>query len=361
MERFFCRASKVTKQRFQISMGTTSAFVFLLALIAGCAATGEIARPDVKIFWPPPPLEPRIEYMYTVSSPYDLGITKTWFGKFLDSVFGREDIGERFVIPHGVFLGEKGRLLVTDTGNSSVHIFDTEKKDHKRFGEIGDDMFLVSPIGISEDHEGNIYVSDSALKKIFVFDRDGEYIFSFGDDLQRPTGLAIDADRKMIFVVDTVGSKVVVYDLKGKELYSFGKNGDQDGEFNYPTHIFLGQDGLVYISDTLNFRVQAFDINGQFQFKFGKAGDAWGDMSKPKGIAVDSEGHIYVVDSAFETVQIFRKDGKLLLNFGSSGTGPGNFNIPAGIYIDKKDNIIITDSYNRRIQVFRYLRGKERG
>lgn len=352
-------ASRVTKQRFQMRLETISTLAFLLSLIAGCVPAGEIGRPDVKIFWPPPPLEPRIEYMYTISSPYDMGITQTWFGKFLDTIFGREEIRERFVVPHGVFLSEKGRLLVTDTGGSSVHIFDPEKKDHKRFSEIGDDMFLVSPIGVAEDSEGNIYVSDSALNKIFVFDKEGGYISSFGDDLKRPTGLVIDTVRKMVFVVDTVGSEVVVYDLKGKEIYSFGKNGDQDGEFNYPTHIFLGQDGLLYISDTLNFRIQAFDENGVFQFKFGRVGDALGDMSKPKGVAVDSEGHIYVVDSASETVQIFRKDGRLLLNFGSTGTGPGSFNLPAGIFIDKKDNIIIADSYNRRIQVFRYLKRGE--
>jgi len=338
-----------------------SVLAVLLVLVSGCAPVGEIGQPDIKIFWPPPPQEPRIEYMYTISSPSDLGITKTWFGRFLDSVLGREEGQESLVVPHGVFFSEKGRLFVTDTGDSSVHIFDPVKKEHMRFNQIGEDRSLVSPIGIAEGPEGNIYVSDSALNKIFVFDKEGEYIFSFGDELKRPTGLAIDAGRKMVFVVDTVGSKVVVYDLKGKEMFSFGKNGDQNGEFNYPTHIFLGQDGLVYISDTLNFRIQAFDENGVFQFKFGRAGDALGDMSKPKGVAVDSEGHIYVVDSASETVQIFRKDGKLLLNFGSTGAAPGSFNIPAGIFIDKKDKIYVVDSYNKRIQVFKYLTGKERG
>ena len=338
---------------------TMVAAVFLL-FITGCASVAEREKPEIKLFWPPPPQEPRIEYMHTISSPADIGITKTWFGRIADSLFGREEIEDIFVLPHGVFYSDRDRLLVTDTGNSSVHILDLKNREYINFNKIGKDEALISPIGIVEDTDGNIYVSDSMLNRIFVFDKQGGYIFSFGDNLKRPTGLAIDNNGKRLFVTDTVSAKVVVYDLKGKELYSFGKLGNAEGEFNFPTHIFFGGDGLLYVSDTLNFRVQAFDKNGGFRFMFGKPGDGSGDMSKPKGVAVDTEGHIYVVDSVFETVQIFGKDGRLLLAFGSSGSGPADLNIPSGIFIDKKDNIYVVDSFNKRVHVFRYLKQRER-
>ncbi len=332
----------------------------LLLLITGCASVTEREKPVVKLFWPPPPQEPRIEYMHTISSPSDIGISKTWLGRLADSLFGSEEVEDIFVLPHGVFCSDTDRLLVTDTGSASVHILDLKNREYINFNKTGSDEALVSPIGITEDSDGNIYVSDSVLNKIFVFDKQGGYISRFGDNLKRPTGLAIDNNSKLIFVADTLGSKIIVYDLKGKELYSFGKSGNSEDEFNFPTHIFFGGDGLLYVSDTLNFRVQAFDKNGGFRFMFGKAGDGSGDMSKPKGVATDSEGHIYVVDSVFETVQIFGKDGRLLLAFGSSGSGPGNLNIPSGIFIDKKDNIYIVDSFNKRVQVFRFLRQREK-
>ncbi|MEW6109618.1 MAG: 6-bladed beta-propeller [Nitrospirota bacterium] len=326
---------------------------------AGCATVAERETSDVKLFWPPPPQKSRIEYMRSIYSPYDIGITRTWLGRFLDSVFGGEEVEYGFIRPHGVFYSENETLFVTDNEGGIVHIMDFKNKRYSFLSKISDNEYLISPIAVAEDPDRNIYVSDSALNRILVFNVDGKYLFSFGEGLQRPTGLAIDSKNKLIYVSDTIGARIVAFDLSGGELYSFGRPGSGDGEFNSPTHIFLGQDGLLYVSDTLNFRVQVFDKHGRFQFKFGKPGDGSGDMSKPKGVAADSEGHIYVVDSVFETVQIFRRDGRLLLSFGSAGSGPGNFNIPTGIFIDGKDNIYVVDSYNRRIQIFRYIKHEE--
>ncbi len=330
----------------------------VIVFLAQCSGPGAELKEEANLFYPPPPQRPRIQYIRTIASPEDIGITRSWFKKTMHTIFGSGSENEdRFIRPYCVFF-HNGRLYVTDPGFASVHVMDIEGKRYLRFYHIKKDIDLISPIGVVADNSGRIYVSDSVLDKVFVFGRDGRFDFSFGYDFKRPTGIAIDEGRGVIYVVDTLADKVDVFNLKGEFQFSFGKKGEGDGEFNYPTHIFF-KEGRIYVTDTMNFRIQVFDGKGRFLYKFGRPGDGSGDFSKPKGVASDKEGHIYVVDSDFDNVQIFTPEGKLLLYFGSEGKGRAGFSVPAGIFIDADDRIYVADSYNSRIQVYRYLREKE--
>jgi DNA-binding beta-propeller fold protein YncE len=305
--------------------------------------------------WPPPPQTPRIRYVTSLYGAADLEEKKSWFGKALESVFGAEETQPQMRRPYGIF-AYADRIYVTDPDESMLHIFDIGKGKYSGLRGIrGED--LVSPIGIFVDKDENIYLSDSMLRKVFVLNKEQKLKKEIGSPGQflRPTGIALHDNR--IYVVDTHGHDVLVFDKdSGKYLFRFGKNGSGNGEFNYPTNIFIDKSGLIYITDSLNFRVQIFDKDGNFISGFGKLGDGSGNLSKPKGIAVDSDGHIYVADAHFDNVQIFDKKGTLLLGFGRTGRGKGEMILPAGVFIDGKDRIYVADSFNSRIQIFRYLK-----
>ena len=333
--------------------------VFLFTIIS-CATFEQDAQtlqsPDYsELVWPSTPQKPRVRYISSILNSNDIGIKKTWVGKAMDSLLGREELEETMLRPYGV-AGSSKKLYVTDPGLSLIHTFDLEKKKYTRISVAGRDEF-ISPLGIAIDINGEIYVTDSILKRIFVFNDSGTLLRKIGSDelFIRPTGIAVDENR--IYVVDTLRHQVLVF-LKqdGTLLFQFGQNGTKNGDFNYPTHIFISSDKRIHVTDSLNFRVQIFDINGKFLTSFGRLGDALGDFSKPKGIAVDSEDHIYVVDSQFDNIQIFDKAGKLLLVVGGTGRGPGKMSLPSGIFIDEQDRIYVADSYNKRIQIFQYLK-----
>jgi sugar lactone lactonase YvrE len=305
--------------------------------------------------WPPPPQKARIQYIRSISGPSDTGMKKSWFRKTVDAIFGKDEATEMMLRPYGVFAGSD-RIYVTDPGNRILHVFDMREKKYLEIKKA-DKLDLKSPIGVVCDKNGEIYLSDSLLKRVFVFDKEGKYLKEIGSDnlLIRPAGIAIIGER--LYVVDTHGHNVLVFSKKdGSLLFSFGRNGSGKGEFNYPTNIFAGKDNLLYITDSMNFRVQIFDMDGNFISSFGKHGDGSGDFSKPKGIAIDSEGNIYVADAHFDTVQIFDKEGRLLLAFGNTGRGKGQMVLPAGLFIDENDKIYVADSYNNRIQIFEYLK-----
>lgn len=257
--------------------------------------------------------------------------------------------------PHGIYVHDD-KIYVTDPGLFLVHIFDQKRKNYSQIVDAKN-QHLISPIGIVVDTDGKIYVSDSYLRKIFIYNAEGRFLREIGSNnlFKRPTGLGLYKNR--LYVVDTLDSRIMVFSKdSGEFLFSFGQNGTGVGEFHYPTHIFIDKNGYIYITDSLNFRVQIFDSNGNVISSFGKHGDAIGNFSKPKGIAVDSEGHIYVADSDFDVVQIFDIKGTLLLIFGGTGVKKGLFLIPAGIFIDKNDYIYVADSYNNRIQIFKYIK-----
>jgi len=304
--------------------------------------------------WPPPPQQARIKYLKSIASPSDMGTRHSLIQKIVDSVFGESTTSDRLLRPYGIFVSSD-RIYVTDPGLHLLHIFDLDKNLYINISRAGNDD-LISPIGVAVNRKGDIYLSDSMLKKVIVFDANGKYLNTIGrpDSFFRPTGIALDEER--IYIVDTYAHCVLVFDNKGRFLFSFGQNGGRKGEFNYPTNIFIGSDGLLYITDSMNFRIQIFDRDGNFRSSFGKLGDGTGYFAKPKGVAVDSEGNIYVADAEFDTIQIFDRDGALLLNFGSTGTDSGQMILPSGLFIDKKDRIYVADSYNHRVQIFQFLK-----
>ena len=228
-----------------------------------------------------------------------------------------------------------------------------KKKEYSRIGKVGENV-LVSPVGVSMGPD-SLFVTDSALGKVFILDREGKLKGTI-DELQRPTGIAYEAGSDRLYISDTMEHIIAVFDKNGKKLFTFGKRGVGDGEFNYPTHLYLS-DGKLTVNDAMNFRLQTFDREGKHLFTFGTHGDATGYFSSPKGVARDSDGHFYVVDALFNAVQIFDSKGKYLLTFGKHGSGAGDMWLPSGIFI-KDNNIYVADSFNQRVQVFQYLGGE---
>ena len=309
--------------------------------------------------WPPPPQLSKIRFVASFYGATEFERKKSWFQKVFGTIFGEEEQEDRLLLrPYGI-AEARGILYVTDPGSRVIHIFDMKNKADSTIRSARDEDF-VSPIGIAVDKQGDIFVTDSILRKVFVFDGKGRFLREIGHPnmFVRPSGIAV-SDNK-VYVVDTHAHRVMVFDREGHHLFNFGQDGVLKGQFHYPTHIWIDRSNRLYITDSLNFRVQIFDESGKFISSFGKHGDGSGDFASPKGIAADSDGHVYVADAEFDNIQIFDTTGRLLLSFGESGRGKGQLILPTGLFIDDQDRIYVADSYNNRIQIFQYLKAKEK-
>ena len=299
----------------------------------------------------------RLEFVRAVSAETEVRAKRSVWKRIVDLVAGPPEF-HRMVRPYGIALDSLGRVIVSDPGVPAVHILDFEKQKYEQLrGGKGQDF--RSPMGVAVDAQDNIYVTDSALGIVFVFDSKGKHKSFIGQRVsragyfQRPTGIAVDSAAKRLYVADTLGHKVYVLDLTGHVLSSFGERGLRPGQFNFPTEIVArGQELLVV--DAMNFRVQTFSRDGGFVRSFGSLGERTGSLFRPKGLALDSEGNIYVADALLETVQVFNEQGRLLYFFGRSGAGLGEFQLPSGLCIDPRNRIYVADSLNQRIQIFQF-------
>lgn len=341
---------------------STEGMLFASVLLLSLFRPGLDPAADLKAP-PAPSVQRRVEFVQSFYSEKDAHPKRSFLNRVVDIVAGPPAF-RSLVRPYSVTTDSRGRILVTDPGSLTVHIFDFKNKKYSHLEGSQKESFQ-SPIGIAVDGEDNIYVTDSRLGKIFVFDARGKFRRYLGEKggeglFKRPTGIAIDPQERRIYLSDTLYQKIFKLDFEGNVLTSFGGRGTEHGHFNFPTGVALRGDNLIVV-DAMNFRVQLFDRNGNFRSTFGGLGDSTGMFNRPKGLATDSEGNIYIVEGLFETVQIFNPEGHLLLYFGNDGNGQGEFQLPSGLWVDSSDRIYVSDSYNHRVQIFQLVRNQPPG
>lgn len=327
-----------------------------LCVLAGCSSTSalrfEPARVDVG--WPAPPDPVRIRYAGELVGTSDPRTGRAGGGGVLDVLFGKEK-AQGMVSPMAVCT-EGSRIFVADPGVPGVHVFDLESGDDAIWRPPADAGPMRMPVSLAMTPGGRLLVTDSADASVFVFDRDGGFLGTMGDGLlTRPVGVSVDPRDGRVFIADAGAHVVFVLASDGEEIGRIGGRGVGPGQFNFPTYTAVDADGRLYVSDSLNFRVQVFSPSLDHLFSFGSKGDMPGYFAQPKGLAVDDAGRVYVADAQFEAVQLFDRAGRLLMAFGHEGRGPGEFWLPVGVHIDAKGRVWIADSYNRRVQVFEYV------
>jgi outer membrane protein assembly factor BamB len=344
-------------KRYGVNFAVVFVLFVITVILVACASGGRIeSKTDSKedIVWPPGESAPRIEYMGSISKPEDINISQGLIGILKAVAIGEED--NSMVLPMAITTNKMNQLFVADPGKKGIHRFDTKRGKYKFLKRKGDKDFKT-PISMDSDKNGNIYITDSELAKVFIVNLDDDFAIplSLAEDFVRPTGIAVDKRTGWIYVVDTGAHAIYVFKSDASLVKKFSHRGTGEGEFNYPTYLWQRHDGSLLVTDSLNFRIQVFNRYGIFENQFGNPGNGTGDLARPKGVAVDSHGHIYITDSLFHNVQVFDESGKFLLTFGEQGTGSGQFWLPVGITITEDDTIYIADSYNKRIQIFQYV------
>jgi DNA-binding beta-propeller fold protein YncE len=331
----------------------------VIVLAAGCAAQKPPEEPSPA--WPPPPQQARLKFVRTISSEDDVVHNTTFTQSVANFLAGTKPTPAQIVEPDGLAVSDDGSVLyVSDRAQGAVFVFDFGKK---KFLKVGADKGgLEWPIGVALDGDQNIYVAEQGKKAITVFDPSGKQLRSITDpSLERPSGIAIDRERRRLYVADTshATSKehtVKIFSLDGKLVGKIGGlKGYAPGHFLFPTYVWVDSNGDVYVTDTMNCRVQRFSPEGKYIRSYGERGDAWGQFNRPKGVALDTFHNVYVVDSGWSNVQIFNPQGQILLFFGGRGPLPGMLKNPTALAIDKNNRIYVGDYLNHRVEVYQLV------
>src|SRR5213596_2617161 len=104
--------------------------------------------------------------------------------------------------------------------------------------KLPDDVKLGQVSAVATDSADRVYVFHRGKRPVLVFDRDGTFLRSWGDDhIKTAHGLRIDP-RGNVWVTDIGNHQVMKFDPNGKLLLSLGKKGepgDDPNHFNRPT------------------------------------------------------------------------------------------------------------------------------
>ena len=208
--------------------------------------------------------------------------------------------GKNFNYPHGIAIGPNDEVVIVDSDNREVIIFDKDLKLIRTFGQGSGDSKLNNPKGVAVGHN-------------------------------------------VIAVSDCSDHVVKKFSLQGTCLSKFGSQGSGDGQFIDPHGLCFNSKCLLYVVDYSNYRVQVFREN-VFLFKFGSQGRNPGQFQSPHCIAVDSSDRVYVTDFSDGGISVFSEDGHFIKRI--------NCNNPYAICIAPDDYIIARVNYDDSIAVF---------
>ncbi|XP_072382972.1 uncharacterized protein tn isoform X1 [Diabrotica undecimpunctata] len=263
-----------------------------------------------------------------------------------------------FTWPRGVAVGPDNTIVVADSSNHRVQVFDANGRFIKEFGQYGNKEGEFDCLaGVAVNRIGQYIIADRYNHRIQVFDPSGRFLRAFGSQgtadgrFNYPWGITTDA-LGFIYVCDKENHRVQVFQSDGTFVGKFGSMGNKEGQLEHPHYIAVSNTNRVVVSDSNNHRIQIFDVNGKVLTSFGSEGSEEGQFKFPRGVAVDDQGYICVADSGNNRIQIFSPDGGFLRAFGCWGIGKGEFKGLEGVAMTPNGHILVCDRENHRIQVF---------
>lgn len=307
----------------------------ITGLLAGCATQSKVAKQQYH-FFPPPPDEPRLQFLTAFSSEKDFrGKDQKTLMTFLT---GEKPPDKDFGKPYGAAANDK-RLYICDTELNAVLVADFQGRRIDALDAQGD-ATLKTPLNITFDAEGLCYVTDSGRDQVIILDKNKKYLATIGKTGEmKPRDVAVSSDR--IYVADMQKHGVRVFDKTSRNLlFDIPQAEDATNRTRglfMPTNLALDSKGNLYVGDTGAFRVQVYDREGKYVRSVGEMGDRLGQFARIKGIAVDRDNRLYAVDAMSQVVQVFNEEGRLLTWFADPDSTAKVQELPAKILVDYED------------------------
>src|ERR1700752_2709343 len=203
----------------------------------------------------------------------------------------------------------------------------------ENWGKLPDGWHYGEVAAVGVDSKDNVYVFARSEHPMMVFDRDGNFLRSWGEGLfKRPHGVHLAPDDT-IYCTDDGDHTVRRLTLEGKLLLEIGVPGEpapyMAGEpFNRCTHTALSPEGDLYVSDGYgNARVHKYSPDGKLLLSWGEPGTDPGQFNIPHNICCDVEGWVYVADRENHRVQVFDGTGRYETQW-------NNMHRPSGLYME---------------------------
>ncbi|XP_022251345.1 B-box type zinc finger protein ncl-1-like [Limulus polyphemus] len=261
--------------------------------------------------------------------------------------FGEFGVMEgQFTEPSGVAVNVQSDIIVADTNNHRIQIFDKEGRFKFQFGECGKrDGQLLYPNRVAVvKASGDIIVTErSPTHQIQIYNQYGQFVRKFGANiLQHPRGVTVD-NKGRIIVVECKVMRVIIFDLLGNVHHKFGCS----KHLEFPNGVVVNDKQEIFISDNRAHCVKVFNYEGIFLWQIGREGIT----NYPIGVCISPLGEILVADNHNNfNITIFTQDGQLVSALESKVKHAQCFDVAL---VD--DGSVVLASKDYRLYVYRFL------
>ena len=228
------------------------------------------------------------------------------------------------------------RVYVYHRGEHPVSVFDRDGNFLTSWGK----GVILDAHGIFVSPDDHIYVADRDAHQVLKFTPEGKLVLALGkrhqasleEPFNHPADVAVSPTGEIYVADGYANSRVHKFSADGKHLLSWGSPGSGPGQFIVPHSIWVGPDGRVYICDRENGRVQVFTSDGEFISQ-------WIDFYRPTNIFGDASGAFYVTD-LIPRFSVLDREGNLLARGRMEGT-------VHGIWGDSRGDLYVSEVFEQ--------------
>ena len=200
------------------------------------------------------------------------------------------------------------------------------------WGKLPDGWVLGDVAALAVDRQDRVYAFNRSQHPMIIFDRDGNFLRSWGEGVFTSAHGLHMAPHDTIFCTDDADHTVRRCTLDGKVLLELGVKGRptpyMSGEpFCRCTHTALSPQGEIYVSDGYgNARIHKYAPDGRLLMSWGEPGTLPGQFNIPHNICCDADGWVYVADRENHRVQVFDGNGRYETQW-------NNLHRPSGLFM----------------------------
>ncbi len=201
--------------------------------------------------------------------------------------------------PRAIDITQNGIILIVDTGNNRIQLFDLHGQFKKAIGGFGfqEDQF-DHPTDIWARQVINYYVSDYNNQRLIRYDHNFNFISAFvsrdtwDTDYQftEVISCAVNSQNDL-FILDRGENKIVKFNRHDQPERSFGSYESGAGDLQEPHQLEMVAGKYLAVSDAGRKSVLIFDYFGTFIKELTHK-----RLQLPTGLATDREQGLYVAD-----------------------------------------------------------------
>lgn len=322
------------------------------------------------------------------------GIVSTLAGSGLEGATDSLGTSASFLHPYGIVVDAQENVYITDNGNHLIRKIAPNGQVSPLAGNggtafadgVGTAATFYSPIGITLDINGNLFVADFNHHRIRKIATNGAVTTVAGNgatssvdgvgtaaSFNNPIDLIFDSTGNL-YVSEYVGNRIrkiapngTVTTVAGNGSAAFNDGIGTAASFNAPGGLVFDKQGNLYIGDRSNHRIRKLAPSGLVTTVAGNDNSgcldgvgAYATFMVPHGLAMDSYGNIYIGDYQANRIRKLAPNGTVTTVAGNGsasyadGTGiQAMFHFPHGVAMGPLGNLYVTEYIGNRIRKIR--------